>query len=252
MERGGDGVHGKCPDRGGLALIGPPEEAGLLEHLGEFLDEQRHAVGPGGKLFDDLIRHVREAAPAPNQLGDLAAGEPIDGDLTAVCTRRPGGNELGAGRQDRHDPVVGPLVEQEREELQGRGIDPVHVLDDEQDGPPVRLLTEPVDQRLQRLLLLALGRERQIGEAAVGGDRHQRGEQGEVLGVIEPEDFQMGGQLIEPGRWRVIVPEPEDATEALGRGREAAILMVGRATPLDDRGGPAGRLVGDELLDRQD
>ena len=104
---------GNAPTSDRLALIGPPEEAGLLEHLGEFLDEQRHAVGPGGKLFDDLIRHVLEADLAADQLGDLAAGEPVDGDLAAVRPRRPGGDELGAGRQHRHDPVVGPLVEQE-------------------------------------------------------------------------------------------------------------------------------------------
>ena len=128
----------------------------------------------------------------------------------------------------------------------------MHILDDEQHGPPRRLLAQPVEQGFERLLLAALGRQRGFGESAVGGDREQDRQQREPLGVVEAEGFQVGFELVEPGPGGVGGPEPQNPLQAV-RGRiQAAALVVGRASPLQDRGRPSGLVIGHEFLEDQD
>jgi hypothetical protein len=65
--------------------------------------------------------------------------------------RRP---ELGAEGEHGEDGVVQALGEELPQELQGGGVHPVQVLDDEQDRPPLRTPVQPLQHGSERLFPL--------------------------------------------------------------------------------------------------
>ena len=113
----------------------PVQRARLLHHPGELFDEQRHTARPVVDLVDHRLRH---GGPdfLPHQVTGLAPGQAVQGQAGLVGDRGPGRLELGPEGEQREDRVVQALGEELAQELQGRRVHPVQVLDDEQDRLP--------------------------------------------------------------------------------------------------------------------
>ena len=73
------------------------------------------------------------------------------------------------------------MIDQQSEQLHGRGIDPVQVLDDQQHGRLGRQREEYLEQCLQRSVLLALRAHRRKRKALRSREREQRCQQREAL-----------------------------------------------------------------------
>ena len=141
--------------------------AGFQHRLGQFLDEQRHAVGALGDLLHDLGRQRR----IPGDVGDhrrrVAPVEP--GQRQHRHMRLPGPRRLKLGAehcQQQHRPVRDPLDHAVQQFARTR-VDPVKVIEHHQHRLLPRKTFNLPQQRLERLLLLALRRDierrREIG-----------------------------------------------------------------------------------------
>ena len=137
LERAGDLVPARTASAVGSRLV---TRGRFLHHLGELFDEQRHPAGPVVHLLDCRVRDLVPRLPS-HQVADLTAGQARQGQAGLVVHGRPRRLELGAEREHGQDAVVRELGGDLAEELQGGRIDPVQVLDDEEDraegGPDV-------------------------------------------------------------------------------------------------------------------
>ena len=151
-----------------LGLVGQPLHPGedqVTQRLGQvvvtahqFLDEQRialaareHPVHPCRFRLtaEDRREELRRfAAGQPGQIGPLHPGQP--GELGQQRPQRVGAVQLvGAERADDQHPRQRPLVaDQERQQIPGRAVGPVQILDEQHDRPA---LAELLKQR-QHLL----------------------------------------------------------------------------------------------------
>ncbi len=86
----------------------------------------------------------------------LAAREPIDHQLSHVRARSPGWTKLRPPGEEHQDRRSGDLIDDETEQLERRGIDPVQVFDDEEQWFAGRHGQQELQDRFQRLLLLPL------------------------------------------------------------------------------------------------
>jgi hypothetical protein len=162
----------------------------------------------------------------------LAAGQPVQGQHGQMGARGPGRLERGSRREHGEQGRRRRLLDQEAQELQRRGIDPVQVFDDEQRGLVAGPREHHRQQGLERPLPLALGahRERRIpvvreGQGQEGCQQHQG------LVASEPVSGQERLELAEPalgcvpGRPSRGGPEASrsrDGADCSGRGRSPA------------------------------
>ena len=166
----------------GRAATGPPrrgpvQHARFLHHLRELFHEERHAPRSIVNLIDDGVR--RDALQfLRHELGNLPPVEPIQGQRRMLrADRRPGGLKLGTEREQGQNPFVQSFGQELREKLLGRGVDPMQILDDEQNRPPSRRRAQPILQGPKHFFPLPHGRQAQRREAFVGGQRQQRRKQ---------------------------------------------------------------------------
>ena len=160
-----------------VAIAGVREQARFQHRLGQLLDEQRHAVGARHDLLDDLGRQR------------LVAGDPRDRSAPwrrpsrPMRQRRhvrlagPGRGELRPEGDQRQRRQLPDALDHHAQELEGRGVDPVHVLVQRQHRLLRRERRELVEQRLQGPPLLHLRRQGQRRIALAGRHTQQRGEQ---------------------------------------------------------------------------
>ena len=106
-------------------------------------------------LLDDRRRQRLVARDARDQIRTLAPAEPAHGQRGDVRVAGPGRLELRPkGDQHQHRQLPDAL-DHRAQQLEGRRVDPVHVLVQRQDRVPRRKTGELVDQRFQRPPLLA-------------------------------------------------------------------------------------------------
>ena len=126
--------------------------ARLIGGGGQFLGEERVPVGTPGDRIDER-RGRRRAGDAGQQLDQLAALEPrqidaIDARL-ALGLGQPRGQWMAAMQfvaaegRDHEQSLVARIARQEGEQVAGRTVGPVQVLDDEHDRGR---LAEPAEQ----------------------------------------------------------------------------------------------------------
>ena len=192
----------------------------------------------------------------------LALIEPVERQRGHVCLAGPGRRELGAeGDEEQRRRTLHPL-DDKIELLPRRGIDPMGILEDHQHRPLPREHRELPQQRLERLLLLALGREVRSPVTASGGgrDRQQLGEKRHVL-VRWPRRGEQCLQLGELNLGRVLARETSGAFQLRDGRVQCAVLVVRRAEvaqasvrlackPLLERSGDA-RLADARLAGKQ-
>ena len=141
--------------------------AGFEHRLGQFLDEQRHAVGALGDLLHDLGWQRRIPGDVRDHRRRVAPVEPWQRQHRHMRLPGPWRLKLGAEhRQQQHRPVRDPLYHAVQQFARTR-IDPVKVIEHHQHRLLPRKTFNLPQQRLERLLLLALRRDierrREIG-----------------------------------------------------------------------------------------
>ena len=149
------------------------------------------------------------------------------------------------GHEQQHRQLAQPL-DREVEQLLRARVDPVHVLEEGEDGPPPRKAGELVQQDLERPRLAPL-RARVRGRVALAGGQAQQ------LGDERHGGRRVGGRLaeeslqpVEVGRGRVVAADAGRALELLRHRPERAARVVRRAL-VGERG---MRLVGEPLAQR--
>ena len=212
--------------------------AGLvrLHHgLGQLFEEQGDAVRPRHDLPADLGRQGLLAHHPVDERRGLRFAERRQGDLGQVGARPPEGFErVEAQGQEQEERSARHLHDQPVEPAEGRGIEPVEVFDQQDEGLALGDLHHQGDQRLQRPLPLPLRGERGGGMALVERQVEQRGEERHGLG--EPDVRQ---RLGEPVQRRGPFPLEEDLPQQRHDRLQGRALGVRRA----EAGQPLGRAL---------
>jgi hypothetical protein len=162
-----------------------------------------------------------------HQAPNLIRGKSPQREGGEVRHHRPLGVKLGTRRQDETEAHRGALVNEQTQQLQGRGIDPVQVFHDEQDRLPLRFRVQPGEEGLQRLLALPLWRQ---GEGWIGvgqGERQQRRQERHGLGQCHTRCDQRGFQCPQLLVWRLRVVPPQQALQMVDDRVEGALLVRG-------------------------
>ncbi len=180
LHRVGD-IHVRDRPREDVVAILPSDRAGLDERLRDLL----HVEGVPLRLAEDELLELRwEPARPDDRLGDLrrlTLGERPQTDMREVRRVPEGLRPTGAVRYEEQDPVLRHDVDQVGEELGRRGVDPVRVLDRQDEWPPCggrhrdgpqrlerRRLPQP---RIHRRHLVVPGREEMLEERDIAGIR---------------------------------------------------------------------------------
>ncbi len=245
LGRGGERLHAhhqRVAQRLGQGV--PVAVGGGCQQL---LGEERVAAGALEEGVGDRARGVR--AEDPEQLGaqleprerlDLEAPDPLE--ALHVGEERPqrvaAVQLVRAVGRDQHEPLAPRGAQQEREEVAGRAVGPVEVLDDEHER---RLVGHAPEQRQQHLEQARLGELRVAG----GGGHPGLGQQPGQLGAT------LAGQLDHRLRAQLALQLPQRADDrgvgqlALAQldavagqdarpGRASALRVLGRQAALAD------------------
>ena len=107
--------------------------AGTFQHrLGQFLDEQRHAVGSLDNIGDGFRRKSRVARQSSHHRLAVAFAETIEHHTADMGLAAPGRMEFGTeGNQQQHGQLPDP-VDGQIQQFSRRRIDPVNVLEHHQ------------------------------------------------------------------------------------------------------------------------
>jgi hypothetical protein len=178
------------------------ERAGTEQRLGQFLGVQGHAIGPG----DDVLEHFRRQFAAARDLfhqgGRLAVAQVRQRERRHVRKPGPRRGEAGPIGDHSHHQHALDAMDDQLEQLGRGGVDPVRVLEDDQDRPG-RQSGELFQQGLERQGLLAFGRDVELGIALAGGNRQQRREQGRCPGDLAGALAEQRLQLVQLDLGRV-------------------------------------------------
>ncbi len=232
LQRGRDLVGGQ--DRGGVLLACLSRRGGLLHHLRELFDEQRHAARAIVDLLDERVRE-RALRFLADQVRGLATREAIERQARLMGDGRPRRFEFRAKRQHGQDAVVQSLLDELRQEFERRSVDPVQILDDEQNWLSLSPSVQPVEQHAKRFFPLPNRRERKLREPLGRRQRQQRGPERHGFGPGQLIVLQMIEQAVEAILGRFVAVEVERTLERINRRVKSRVVKMGRAAPLDHR-----------------
>ena len=178
--------------RGGQ--LRPTVLAGRNEQL---LAEERVAAGAGMDRLDERRVEV-VAGDRAELLGRLAPverreGEPLDAagpfELGQERQQRVAAMELvGAVGEQEHHRDIAEVPDEEPEQVAGRAVGPVQVLDDEHDRRPRRQPLEDSEQQLEQAALARAIAQAASGAATGTGDGPEVGDQPGQLRAALPQD----------------------------------------------------------------
>ena len=252
--RGEHGLHRRGhlqASRLGREAIGAAladEHPGLDEGAHELLEEERVAAAP----LDQELAERPERAVAPDQrVEQLARGrrrEGLDRELREAGLARPVVLVLGTVVHEQQEPRGVHAPEERVEEGLGLGVDPLEVLEHQQQRLVVGLLEDEPRERAERFVppLVRLERPERVGVRQRVEQREDRGQRGLELaperehGVRHPGADRVRGVALVDAE----VPA-QDVDDRLPR----AGLVVGQRAGLEDL--PLAReRRGDELVDQ--
>ncbi len=124
---------------------------GLDDRSGQFLDEQRHALGALQDARHHLVRQ-RRAAHGADDRGPLPAAEPAQRQRGHLRMPRPVGLEVGSMGDQHHDPSVPDLPQCAAHHLARRRVEPMGVFEDVQNGRLGCEAEELIEQDLEDAL----------------------------------------------------------------------------------------------------
>jgi len=134
----------------------------LLHHLtfqhrlGQLLDEQRHAIGARKNLVRHLLRQALAARHLFDQCRAVTSAHACERDRRHVRVTGPGRREFWPGGHEQQRPKSRHLLHRSGEQLQRGWVDPVDILESNENGLLGRHGVELGQQRGQRLLLALL------------------------------------------------------------------------------------------------
>ena len=114
-------------------------------------------MGRNGRGQRLVTHHMHHQTP------DLGWAQASQRESSEVSRHGPRGVKLETRRQDETEASLGALVNEQAQQLQSGGIDPVQVLHYEQDRLPLRYRMQPGQKGLQRFLALPLRRQSERG-----------------------------------------------------------------------------------------
>ncbi len=171
-DRQGAGAPGIFP-----AIAGVSKVAGFEDRPGQFLDEQRHAVGLAEDLLEEVRRQRLAARKPRHHRRALRPGQLGERQRRDVTVMRPARGKLRpVGQHDEQRHVPDP-VDQEVHHFESRRIGPVDVLEQHHRRLPAGDGLHRVGERPQRLVLEFLRRHRDGAVALLAGDREHRGDE---------------------------------------------------------------------------
>ena len=135
--------------------------------LAQFLDEQRHAIGVRKNLLDDGVGQRLALGDAVDDAGAVAAAEAAQGQHRHMRLADPGRLDLRPERDDQQHRQIGGAGNRSIEQVERCRIDPMGVLDHDQDRALRRLAVELVEKRGESHLPLLLRADCQRRVAAV-------------------------------------------------------------------------------------
>ena len=119
-----------------------------LDHrLGQLLDEERHPVGPRHDHVHHRVGQRAACGHAGHHLAHVLPGKTAQRELRVMgpeCPRRPELRPCGVEEEKRRRR---PLLDEELLELEGRGIDPLEVLDEDDERLEARRPEHPGGER---------------------------------------------------------------------------------------------------------
>ena len=146
-------------------------------------------------------------------------------------------------REQQQQRPLRTLVDHVLDQLGGRRIDPLDVLDQEDDRPLVTQAEHPFAERLERSPTLRLAAHRRRLSFLRQRDPVQRCEQGQRLVDRQPGVLQRGLDARERLLRRILIPDPEQAPVQLDHGVEGGVLAPRRALRFEPGVGRAGELL---------
>jgi len=136
-----------------------PQQTALQHALGQFLDEQWHAVGALGDLGDNVIGQCLAAGDLCDQRGAVALVEAIERQHADLGLAGPWRLKLGPEGHDQQHRQAADMLDHEVEQLARGRVDPMRILEDHNHGLSACQTFEMPDQRLQCPFPLALRAE---------------------------------------------------------------------------------------------
>ncbi len=126
LERGGNGEGlERCGQL--VSIVALPQEAGLEDHFRDLFHVERHPVGAHQHVLQDLRRQRLVAGNTQDHLLGGMARQARERDLR--CVRPRWRSKVGSRGEQHTDRHRRGLVDEHREKLQRRGVDPVKILD---------------------------------------------------------------------------------------------------------------------------
>ena len=153
----------------------------VQHRLGEFLGEQRHAVGLPGDPLQQRGRQRTGAGDLRREFCRLLPVEPAQGDQAGAGMTDPGRHEFRAIGDNEQNRQPRQPVDQPVEQFQRAGVGPVRVLEHHQRGPLARQRIEVPAEGRECLFLPLLRAEVGIGIEPAGRHRQQRGKPRDIL-----------------------------------------------------------------------
>ena len=199
---------------------------GFGHRSGQFLDKQRYAVG----ALDDRRRQCLGQLVVPDDaLDHRGAAVRVEPSQDQCCDLRqpvPRRLEFRAEGQDQQYREVRRPLDDQIEQFPRTGVDPVHILYHHQHRLLAGEGVELMEQRGEQLFALALRGQTELGSTA--RQRQQVNDQRDLVAVMGARR-DLGCELVELLRGRVIVREAGGAFELGDKRVERAILVMGRA-----------------------
>ena len=162
-----------------VAVAFPPEQAEIEQGLDHLLDEERHAFRLVQERLAQRRRHVGRAEQLPGHGHGVRLGQRVQRERGVEAARRDRRGIADPIGEDQHERHARHRVGHRRQVLLGAGVDPVQVLEDQDQGTQAR---SAEGQRADRLeALSAAGARLHVQDAAVARiDREQVANVGDV------------------------------------------------------------------------
>jgi hypothetical protein len=142
VQRGGNGQwrQGACQL---IVLLGFSQQARFQHRLGQLFYEQRDAIRPGHDLGHHLGRQGFPTGHPRNHHPHLGLGQTLQRYGGQMCAQAPRRLKLRPASEQGQEPGRWPLLHQQSKKFSSRGVDPVQVFHDKEDGLLLRQRQQP-------------------------------------------------------------------------------------------------------------
>ncbi len=166
------------------------------------------------------------------QLEAFPVGEPIESHLTVVRPTPPGVHELGAIGEDKKHPGRRNAPEQHLQYILGTPVDPVEVLDPDDEGAELRPLEDNSFQGFLGPIFPGLRAHGDLIDPAVL-DGEQLQKIGQRRSFIYPHDLDTLGDLFPDLRVGIVILNVEIGSQKIDDGMVGDIAAVREASALE-------------------